>query len=920
MADGTSFSSNEPHVGGYIVYINGIEVPTKRVSQRHGVWQIPEMQIEMVADPVLHRLGAEDRVQVTIFWLDDTSPDPSIKPALRLWGEGEISGWGYVNSKFGRTISFVCINQFAIFKSLFFQFLLNSDDMLSQLTFAGHDTATATTITSQLSFPFSLFRSGLVQAPQQTAPNDAPAGSDPSLITRPFDFLYNVVKGMVGAVPPSQQAVPATNFFARWARLTNFVNRFAALPVFDETSPTLADGTAPTPNGNVFPILKALQTASAVDVVARSLIAHVQNQDSLWGMFQLVYQTMFMEIAMVPAMPLVTVDLATSVVQPTSFSGRTATSPINPLKPNRLQNYFAKPQFLFGLPPACNVFFPSQVIRLSYSEDYWSQPTRIYFNDEVLPRVAKTAQSGIGDPIQNFLTRAYPPEVDAVVQARKGNPNLNGKNFLLFPEEFYKGPVMDRRPIPTWLFFLAQAQYKAEQDQEKADATVPESLKPSVNGGQQPDAVAAAQLANPDVYDLYTQYEFFRERYAKRGGSAEVSWQPYAVPGLPGAIFDQRGTRLDLFMYITTIQQEMTHRSRQQTITFAYARTVQEMFSLLADEFANKTAPAPIGAAPVEVIGDVSNVIQKFANAESFYQKLFYGARSLFGKPASFDWRNILAYAPKVSGQQPEAIHIDTSTAGDVKKFQDAQETIANLKPQIDDLNAFLADLQAQLEIEKNGLKVAQAQAGNVPPPTIAISIAAFQKDIANLETQIQQAGQLLAQKSTEYNQALGVVNGNTLGKITHNLDGTREVVPAPGAEKYFSNYDDAVVYNWRPICTLDEYVLFYGAKGEDPVPAFGHPQSIGVPYYRRIRRLTPLTADTVLPKGADGLDANTTPNSSAASQGAPQAGTGDTSTPSGTVQTVPGLPPTFPQTRDDWDSILLEYRDRVYNDLIPRT
>ena len=62
------------------VYINGIEVPAKSVSLRYGVWQIPEMQIDMVADPVITRLGAEDRVQVAVFYLDDTDVVPEVGP------------------------------------------------------------------------------------------------------------------------------------------------------------------------------------------------------------------------------------------------------------------------------------------------------------------------------------------------------------------------------------------------------------------------------------------------------------------------------------------------------------------------------------------------------------------------------------------------------------------------------------------------------------------------------------------------------------------------------------------------------------------------------------------------------------------------------------------------------------------------
>src|SRR5262249_6234163 len=147
------------------------------------------------------------------------------------------------------------------------------------------------------------------------------------------------------------------------------------------------------------------------------------------------------------------VDLKTSSIRSGASAG-----PPNPTTPNRLANYFAKPQLLFGLPPACNVIFPSQIKMLSYDENFATQPTRLYFNDEVIPSVLKTGQSGLGATIQNALTLAYPPEADAANALRRINPKANGKNFLLFPEEFFRGPVMDRRKIPPWLYFLRQSE------------------------------------------------------------------------------------------------------------------------------------------------------------------------------------------------------------------------------------------------------------------------------------------------------------------------------------------------------------------------------------------------------------------------------------------------------------------------------
>lgn len=99
--------------------------------------------------------------------------------------------------------------------------------------------------------------------------------------------------------------------------------------------------------------------------------------------------------------------------------------------------------------------------------------------------------------------------------------------------------------------------------------------------------------------------------------------------------------------------------------------------------------------------------------------------------------------------------------------------------------------------------------------------------------------------------------------------------------------------YNWRPICTLDEYIVFYNSAGENVVNAFGDPHSVGARYFERIRRIDYKDLPLVTPANISGLDA----------------------------PTVTGLTPTsFSQTRSDWDLALLAYRNNVLAIKTPRT
>lgn len=1233
----TTYTTNKAHAGAFIVYINGIEVPAKSVSLRYGIWQIPEMQLEMVADPVLTRLGAEDRVQVVVFYLDDTLFNPSMKPEFRLFGEGEITGWGYQNTSGGRSIVFTCVNQFAVFTQLFVHFLTQLDDMVGHGTFQGAGSNEVATPSSQIVFPFSLFQQGLIPAAPGTiaegvklikdsltmtdAEKAAALSQDPGSITRPFDFLYNCVKNMIGAqVPAAQRTIPATNFFTRWARLTNFHNRFAALPYFDEVT-----------DKNIFPVLKAVQSTSAVDVIAKNLMPQVQNKGSIMDMLQLVYQTMYMEVAMIPSMPLVNVNLKTDLVLPTYFTGHMlkvgtegddkgkyiAPSAPAPMYPKRMQNYFAKPQFLFGIPPACNVIFPSQIKTFAYDEVYSTQPTRLYFNEEVLHRLFKNDAAALNESIMNALATAYPPEANAMTKAKQAGAHTNGKNFLLFPEEFFKGPVMDRRTVPPWLFFLKQHENKQEKAAAVATALVPaptsstptaspavstspqaaaaltkpqvtldaapimpvrkdfgryvngsfklykslEALRPlaekygakhgvppnflliwcnfestgrvgAINenargffqimgpkspsqnvagseagdlgltftqwhdqmitdrefgfeqgvrlavilrakgdkklatfgitgwndadrwriakmyhglptavtacaarsvkilgrppknwgeyfaagsqgandtqmkvleqaaaagsvidgatgitknvhgqfsqGGLQisapggspvaaPPAPAPAAPATPpedpgvvsndiplelyqklrdegtSVYSLYAEYEFYRERYSRRSGSVVLAFNPYVVPGFPVAIFDSRTTRVDLFAYCTTVMQRLSNSGsgggNSTQIAFTYARTVQEMFGLMAHDFRSPGA-AVAGVGPREPVRDIRKVVQDFTEAELFYQRLFYGGQKVFGKDASFDWRKIIGYAPQLPTEPPEPIFIEGVSEMARDTLASAGETLAELQPQYNALTPQVMEVRRQMAD-------ADAIIGEIRDTMAFSSISAEdQKRLDEAQASLMQglakANQLeplYESLANRINAAKAAASNPSAWDATlpiHNLTSDRELVPLAGAAALFDNYDEAMRYNWRPICTLDEYVIFHDSAGEGAVPAVGHPRSAGARYYDRIRRFTPLTPDTVIPPGATGLASADSVAAQPGPEGDPHAAapapTGESKPgkavlPAGSDtshrNTVPGItsgtgphgtnaPGDFPQTREDWDKILDAYKHNV--------
>ena len=136
-----------------------------------------------------------------------------------------------------------------------------------------------------------------------------------------------------------------------------------------------------------------------------------------------------------------------------------ANAPITPVRPNFLINHVTKPQWLFGVPPACNVVFPSMIQELRFDEDYLNQPTRLYVNDMSVSEITNT-----GEEIKKAMTAlryGYPDQVEFEMAKRRGgiggtrgNPLVSGKNLIVWPEEFYKGPVSHQSVPPGWLHYL----------------------------------------------------------------------------------------------------------------------------------------------------------------------------------------------------------------------------------------------------------------------------------------------------------------------------------------------------------------------------------------------------------------------------------------------------------------------------------
>ena len=638
-----SYTVNMPKQAGWLVYINGLEVPVSSASISFGVWQMPTLSLTMVPHPILTRIGSEDRLQVVVFYLDHHW-DPT-SPSFRLLGEFEVIGWSYQNTPRARFISLSCISQLQIFEQLHFYYISSLDDIASA---AGGEKATDPNIAQSVKvlYPASLFREGLttpVVTKSSTTSEDITVDAD-AFIKRPIDFVTNIFRALLSVpssntedvtrvdvnsntVPQSAVSAPGKNFFARWLKMTGFHRRWAALPLLEDEG---GDGC--------FPIVKATQDTNTLPALQSQIGQSIGNAGSAWQLLQQVLGYMYMEIGVIPAPAAAITVKGTGNITPPSGNIATVSSGAVASIPT----FFVKPRCTFALPPSCNVIFPSMLSSYTFQENYINQPTRVYLGEQFISNVIAPPgkDPGISNLVQNLMVTGYPESVKRRMKdLLNTTPQTTNKNFLLFEEEFFKGPVSRRMNAPPWMYMLQQnmnagqdAEGEKSESRKKLDADIQAATGEAIEGE------ITSGLGG--LFDTYAKSEYYRSRYAERNGGVTLEWNPYIVPGFPVAVFDSRSSGFDTMSYANTVTHTLSAAgdgSMKTSVNLTFMRSMPEFIGLTAE----RDSIEGLDTAPAEVIPEVRDAFQIATHAHTLYRRLFYQDAPM-KKSAVFDWKAML--------------------------------------------------------------------------------------------------------------------------------------------------------------------------------------------------------------------------------------------------------------------------------------
>jgi hypothetical protein len=170
---------NLPFDAQYLVYFNGVKVPAVSVNVSSGVFSPVTGTITVPPSADMVRFGAEDRVQVAVFYLDSWYDDT--KPRWALLCEGFVSGFSYVNRAGIFELNFQFMSNLYILHSLFMHFMSGSSNDTGGRARPDKDYAEQLVLRGK--YPNQLFTTEL---------------SGRKSIARPFDLVENLLLAVLG--------------------------------------------------------------------------------------------------------------------------------------------------------------------------------------------------------------------------------------------------------------------------------------------------------------------------------------------------------------------------------------------------------------------------------------------------------------------------------------------------------------------------------------------------------------------------------------------------------------------------------------------------------------------------------------------------------------------------------------------------
>jgi hypothetical protein len=452
----------------------------------------------------------------------------------------------------------------------------------------------------------------------------------------------------------------------------------------------------------------------------------------------------------------------------------------------------------------------------------------------------------------------------------------------------------------------------------------------------------------------------------QRQAAVQMKFNPYIVPGFPSMLFDSMRTRFHMVGYIQAVSHSASAAGGgniSTSVQMTCCRTLPEFINDVradAERFRSR-----VTAAPAEIIDQIRERMQDEDNAEAFYRRLFYGNGPRAGNaPTAFRWTEAMGYSRGLLTEdiyvRGESVAATTARAQTVQNEEQNEvaattapgntaaaapsEATQQLQAQVNASAETVRRLEGDFLFRNNEVARASARTDAGAQDALRQASEASRLTLSQLTA----ARAELTERQSRLNSTTAPeqrTSGNSPAQqanrqqVTHNLDPNVELSPRENIyQDAFDRYDIAMQLAARPACTLEQYIRFWHGGAEvgalidreivtGPQDAFAYIEVkqeeviksvIGVNgsaeylrgmvshkvalYYDRIFKLRP--------GPGTGTDRLTGPT---------EAERGYTDPPSVRPSTQhSGVAADYPQTRADWDTILITYRNKVRTLLRP--
>lgn len=666
-----------PQQIAYLVYIAGVHVPATQVAVTYSFMSFPTLNVVLAADPILIKLGSEDRVPIVVFYLDkwysESNPQLGIKPTWRLLFEGDITQWQFSKSSGNRSISFMAISHISVLNLMTLMYMSGKGhEILSTLSLSKTNVTVEAVMEDVHSLAF--FTKGAYGT---------------GVIKRPMDFVKNLLLGMKVGGPPHEEGTPsarlaalkkldaeikdvsssaingktfatlrkkgnqeisaAMEFFVKYNHRNRIDKRWIASKIEElaigssgsQNSDKDKEHTVPqqtTTGTKTKKIANSYFTTFIKKLTYEAISSYFSNssapEGSFWNLIQSFYNKFWYHILILPTPPFVIVDETDDI--PKAYGTITNVD----MSQARLGNCISIPNMNYALPPACNVITPAMVTSVTYAEDYAVQNTRTIVNGRSAYSISNTKSSSAQKMEEYALKFGYPTDQNDILE--KSNMLKHApENILIYPEEYFKGPVVSRPQAPPYFLMLEQKSKYIHKNivkkSKEASASTLNGEKLKSDDGEKDPAKVSGQSWRQEMLYSFAKSYYLENKYQARNGSISLNFNPYLIPGLPFVMLDNNDEdQMHLTGLISSVSLSMSAAGASTAVTFTAGRTLKETYEQVFTE--NTFGPeggmldldttdegfTQYTTAPIMPVRALADQLQIDPAAAEYYKQLLY--------------------------------------------------------------------------------------------------------------------------------------------------------------------------------------------------------------------------------------------------------------------------------------------------------